>query len=232
MSAEPVPHDIPTEAGTAQVRVHPPASGAARRGTLLLGHGAGGQRDGADLLALTELSAEGFTVVRVTQPWRVAGRRVAGPPATLDLAWRGVLAALGEDDRAPDGTALPRPWVLGGRSAGARVACRTSVTADGRPLDGVAGVLCLAFPLHPPGRPDRSRAAELALPVAAGLPTLVVQGHRDPMGTPEQVAAAVAGEALRILAVPGAHSPTRDLEAVRAAARDLLHGLTHDGSSR
>ncbi len=227
---EAVAVEVPTAQGTARARVLVPGprdAAAGGAGTLLLGHGAGGRRDAADVLALVTLVEEGWTVVLVDQPWRVAGRRVATPPPTLDVAWREVLAELADDawQRAHE-LPLPRPWVVGGRSAGARVACRTSVDAhpDG---PGVAGVLCLAFPLHPPGRPDRSRAEELTLPLAAGLPTLVVQGRTDPFGTPEEVEAAVPGHAdtLHLVPVPGAHSPSRDLPAVRAAAARFLAAL-------
>jgi uncharacterized protein len=228
--------DVATEEGTAQVRVLPPADattggmehrpgGRAARGTLLLGHGAGGQRDAADVLALSSLTHEGWTVVLVDQPWRVAGRRVATRPPSLDRAWCTVTGTLATADwqerhRIP----LPRPWVAGGRSAGARVACRTSVAAEAPP---VVAVLCLAFPLHPPGRPDRSRAEELALPLDAGLPTLVVQGTADPFGTPQEIAAAARGRdaALTVVGVPGNHSPSRDLAAVRARAADFLAAL-------
>jgi predicted alpha/beta-hydrolase family hydrolase len=134
----------------------------------VLGHGAGGGIEAADLAALAaQLPPRGVTVVRVEQPWRVAGRKVATPPPTLDLAWTAVLAALDVEG----------PLVVGGRSAGARVACRTARAT------GAAGVVALAFPLHPPGRPDRSRLPELA---GTGVPTLVVQGDRDAFGGPEQ----------------------------------------------
>ncbi len=209
--------EVATSAGPARVRV-PGTAGP--RGTLLLGHGAGGQRDAADVLALTSLDA-GWTVVLVDQPWRVAGRRVATPPPTLDRAWREVTRRLAEPAwQEEHGIPLPGPWVFGGRSAGARVACRT-VEAP------VAGVVCLAFPLHPPGRPDRSRAEELARPLAAGLPTLVVQGARDPFGTPDEVAAAVGDgqESLTLVPVPGTHSPSRDLTAVRRHVGAFLTAL-------
>jgi hypothetical protein len=135
---------------------------------LALGHGAGGGIEARDLVALAAaLPAAGITVVLVEQPWRLAGRKVAVPPAQLDVAWTAVLAEF-----APDPT-----FVVGGRSAGARVACRTA-----RAL-GAAGCVALAFPLHPPGRPDRSRVQEL---LAAGVPTLVIQGERDPFGTPAE----------------------------------------------
>ncbi len=134
----------------------------------MLGHGAGGGSHARDLAALAaRLPAAGVTVVRLEQPWRVAGRRVAPRPAVLDQAW---LAAL-------PGVDVTGPLVLGGRSAGARVACRTA-----RKLHA-AGVVCLAFPLHPPGRPERSRFDEL---VNSGVRTLVVQGERDSFGRPEE----------------------------------------------
>ncbi len=138
------------------------------RATLVLGHGAGGGTGTPDLLALGRaLPGQGVSVVLVDQPWLVAGRKVAAPPPQLDLAWLAVVPAL-----AVDG-----PLLVGGRSAGARVACRTA-----RDL-GAVGCVALAFPLHPPGRPERSRLPEL---VGAGVPTLVVQGGNDPFGRPAQ----------------------------------------------
>jgi predicted alpha/beta-hydrolase family hydrolase len=138
------------------------------RAQLLLGHGAGGGVTAADLEVLASgLPEHGFDVGRFEQPWRLAGRRVASPPAHLDDAWVDAVAPIRREDAA---------LVVGGRSAGARVACRT---AD---LLGVAAVLALAFPLHPPGRPERSRADEIPI-----LPMLVVQGSRDPFGTPAEV---------------------------------------------
>lgn len=215
--------DVPTAEGRAQVRTWRPQTSV---GTLLLGHGAGGQRDAADLLALTSLAQDdGWTVVLVDQPWRVAGRKVATRPPTLDRAWRDVTAALTTRDwQERNGIPLPRPWVLGGRSAGARVACRTSTDPGG---PAVRAVVCLAFPLHPPGRPDRSRAEELAVPLAAGLPTLVVQGATDPFGSPEEVADATRGRdaSLTLVGVPGNHSPSRDLPAVRRSVAGFLAAL-------
>lgn len=149
--------------------------------TLVLGHGAGGGAHAPDLTALAaSLPARGVTVVRLEQPWRVAGRCIAPAPATLDRAW---LAAVPQ-------IALEGPLVVGGRSAGARVACRTARTL------GAVAVLALAFPLHPPGRLDRSRAHEL---LGAGVPTLVVQGDRDVFG-----AAADFPPGARVVAVPEA----------------------------
>jgi uncharacterized protein len=136
--------------------------------TLLLGHGAGGGADSPDLEALAEtLPRQGVSVVRVEQPWRVAGRKVAPRPAVLDECFVAVANQI----------RVRTPLVVGGRSAGARSAARTA-----REL-GASGFLALAFPLHPPGRPERSRLAEL---MAVSVPTLVVQGERDPFGRPEE----------------------------------------------
>ncbi|WP_030462818.1 alpha/beta family hydrolase [Kitasatospora sp. NRRL B-11411] len=140
---------------------------AGARAVLLLGHGAGGGVETPDLQALAAaLPRRGVTVVLAEQPWRVAGRKLAPAPAALDAGWPAQFAAA-----AGEGL----PVYAGGRSAGARVACRTSAAL------GAAGVLALAFPLHPPGRPEKSRADEL---LATGLPTLVVQGGADTFGTP------------------------------------------------
>ena len=154
-------------------------------GCLVLGHGAGGGVDAPDLLAARAAGrALGLQVVRVEQPWRVQGRRVAEAPARLDLAWLAVVEAV----------AGRGPLVLGGRSAGARVACRTADRL------GAAAVLALAFPLVPPGRTQRdgalrSRAEELARPQ---VPRLVVQGERDGFGVPD------SAPGLQVHVVPGA----------------------------
>jgi predicted alpha/beta-hydrolase family hydrolase len=193
---------IGTPLGEARAHVTDPAPDVARAaGTLVLGHGAGGGVGAPDLLAaVTAAHAAGWRAVRVEQPWRVAGRRVAPAPPRLDEAWLAVLAALaGPPARAGD----EGPLVTGGRSAGARVACRTAAAT------GAAAVLCLAFPLHPPGRPERSRAGELA-GAAAAVPVVVVQGERDAFGTPADLAAlGLAG--VEIVAAAGDH-------ALRAAA--------------
>lgn len=223
---------VPTSQGPAAVRVFPALPGPGR-GTVLVGHGAGGQRDAADVLALVALTADGWTVVLVDQPWRVAGRKVATAPPTLDRAWSQVLAVLAVGGQAPDGTPVPRPWVYAGRSAGARVACRTSVDGSAQ---AASAVVALAFPLHPPGKPERSRAGELATPLGAGIPTLVVQGDRDPMGTPSQIREALGEplpEALTLHEVTGNHSPTRHLVALQEHVRGFLdHALPPGGSSR
>ena len=159
---------IPTPAGDAAATITPAAGPA--RALLTLGHGAGGGIEAPDLRALAEaLPPLGITVALVEQPWRVAGRKVAPAPKTLDEGWLPVVARLTAE--------YPLPLVVGGRSAGARVACRTAAAS------GAVGVLALAFPLHPPGRPDRSRADEL---LGSDRPTLVVQGATDPFGHPSE----------------------------------------------
>lgn len=136
--------------------------------TLLLSHGAGNGIDTADLEILAEeLPGQGVTVIRFEQPWKVAGRRIATAPPTLDAAF----AAAAETLRSPG------PLVVGGRSAGARSAARTASRL------GAAGCLALAFPLHPPGRPEKSRLDELT---GVGVNTLVVQGERDTFGRPDE----------------------------------------------
>jgi uncharacterized protein len=135
--------------------------------TLVLGHGAGGGVGARDLAALArELPAQGVSVFRVEQPWRVAKRRVAASTRILDESWLSVV----------NGLRPQTPLVVGGRSAGARVACRTA-----RHL-GASGCLALAFPLSPPGKPHKSRVDELT---GAGVTTLVVQGDRDTFGAPD-----------------------------------------------
>ncbi|WP_030247027.1 alpha/beta family hydrolase [Streptomyces sp. NRRL S-350] len=175
---------VPTEAGQARITHH---RAAAPKAVLALGHGAGGGIEARDLAALAgRLPARGISVALVEQPWRVAGRRVAPAPKTLDLGWRPVAELLA-------GRGLP--LVVGGRSAGARVACRTGAAT------GAAGVVALAFPLHPPGKPEKSRAQEL---LESGLPTLVVQSAADPFGGPDEFPALPAGHEL--VAVPyGSH---------------------------
>ncbi|MEV6207535.1 alpha/beta family hydrolase [Kitasatospora sp. NPDC051914] len=155
---------VPTPVGDARVTVY---AEAGARGLLALGHGAGGGVEARDLQALAAaLPPLGFSVALVEQPWRVAGKRIGPAPKTLDEAWLPVMAEL-----AGEGL----PLVAGGRSAGARVACRTGAAS------GAVAVLALAFPLHPPGKPEKSRAEEL---LHTGLPTLVVQGGADTFGTP------------------------------------------------
>lgn len=167
-AAAPRSETVATPSGDARVTWHEPATGRPAA-VLALGHGAGGGIEARDLRALASaLPARGVAVALVEQPWRVAGKKVAPAPRTLDAAWSAVWPVL---------AAPGAPVIAGGRSAGARVACRTA-----RGL-GAAGVVALAFPLHPPGRPERSRAEELT---GAGVPVLVVQGERDPFGRPEE----------------------------------------------
>lgn len=156
---------IPTDVGDAELY-----SDRARRpvAALALGHGAGKGIDAPDLAALASaLPKLGVSVFRIQQPWVVAGRKVAARPEILDRATVACLNSI----------RVRTPLVIGGRSAGARVACRLARAM------GAVGVLALAFPLHPPGRPDASRLDELE---AAGLPTFVIQGERDPFGGPDE----------------------------------------------
>jgi predicted alpha/beta-hydrolase family hydrolase len=157
---------IGTDAGDARITWHPAQKA---RLVLAVSHGAGGGIEARDLQALARtLPDHGVSVALVEQPWRVAGKKVASPPKTLDVGWRGIWPAV---------AAPGLPVVSGGRSAGARVACRTAVEL------GAAAVLALSFPLRPPGRPEKSRAHEL---LGSGVPTLVVQGGNDPFGKPEE----------------------------------------------
>jgi len=168
-SAEVFP--VETPAGTARVTLRrvPDGAGSAL-GWYVVSHGAGGGIEARDLVALAAaLPARGFHVALVEQPWRVAGKRLAPAPKTLDAGWLPVMAAIGARARRDC-----LPVFASGRSAGARVACRTAGET------GAAAVVALAFPLHPPGRPERSRVAEL---LGTGVPTLVVQGERDSFGT-------------------------------------------------
>ncbi|WP_408898944.1 alpha/beta family hydrolase [Nocardioides sp. R1-1] len=182
MSAAGAERLVATEYGEGRLVVRRARSPLA---TLLLSHGAGGGIEARDLEALAaELPAQGISVARFEQPWRRAGRKVAGPPASLDGGLRAAAAAL----------RVRSPLVVGGRSAGARSACRTASAL------GAAGCLALSFPLHPPGRPERSRLAELA---GAGVPTLVVQGERDPFGRPEEFPDPLPGRT-DLAVVPGA----------------------------
>jgi predicted alpha/beta-hydrolase family hydrolase len=199
--------EFDTPLGPAQVLTDGPDRSAV--GSLVLGGGAGGGVDAPDLTAVTAAAAgAGWRVLRVEQPWRVAGGRIAPAPARLDVGWTAVLERLRADGQ------LTGRLVLGGRSAGARVACRTAAA------QGADGVLALAFPLHPPGRPERSRAAELT---AVPVPVLVVQGERDPFGGPAEVAAAAPTATVR--AVAGDHSLSRDLAALAVAVVPWLAAL-------
>ncbi|MFE4793778.1 alpha/beta family hydrolase [Streptomyces sp. NPDC056708] len=160
---------VETEAGSARITWLPAENAKNARLVLAVGHGAGGGIETRDLRALAAvLPAHGVTVALVEQPWRVAGKKLAPAPKTLDTGWRGLWPAL---------TAAGLPVVAGGRSAGARVACRTAAEL------GAHAVLALSFPLHPPGKPEKSRKDEL---LGCGVPTLVVQGGHDPFGRPAE----------------------------------------------
>ncbi|MFB9235325.1 alpha/beta family hydrolase [Plantactinospora siamensis] len=191
---EPFPTPVGPAAVDHDVPVGPPVS------LLVLGHGAGGTVEAPDLTAVAAAAIRaGVLVARVTQPYRVAGRRAPAPAGQLDAAWTAVVRALTE--RVGAGV----PLVVGGRSSGARVACRTARAV------GAAGVLALAFPSHPPGRPDRSREDELD----SGLSTLVINGDRDPFGVP----APRPGVVVRIRA-----GERHDLRADPAATAELALG--------
>ncbi len=207
--------EVSTALGPARAHVRSPLRTPAV-GRLVLGHGAGGGIGAADLIAVRSAAvAIGWQVVLVEQPWRVAGKRVAPAPARLDVGWLAVLTALPDLSELAELTdpagGADMPLVVGGRSAGARVACRTAAQV------GARAVCCLAFPLHPPGRPERSRAAELAEPSAAGRPVLVVQGERDPFGVPGEITAlGLAG--VEVIGVPGDHALAKTAAAAAAVA--------------
>lgn len=194
---------VETPHGQAKVYLH---LAERPRGALVLGHGAGGGVAAPDLVAATNAAqAEGFTVALVEQPYRVAGRRSPAPAKQLDAAWTAVVEHL------VGGELRGLPLVTGGRSAGARVACRTATAT------GAVGVLCLAFPLQPPRRsgsvPAPSRLTELD---AVTVPVLVVQGRSDQFGMPPP------GPTRTVAQVPGNHSLRRDQEAVRDAVQAWL----------
>jgi predicted alpha/beta-hydrolase family hydrolase len=192
---------LETPVGAARAHLHLVDEASA---ALVLGHGAGGGVESPDLVAAKDAAlGAGVSVVLVEQPYRVAGRRSPAPAHQLDTAWTSVLAQLRDDVLAG------LPVMCGGRSSGARVACRTA------PEVGAAAVLCLAFPVHPPGRgddPTKSRLSELD---AVTVPTLVVQGERDPFGIPPE------GPNRTVVFVPGTHS-LRSTAAIGAAVSDWL----------
>jgi predicted alpha/beta-hydrolase family hydrolase len=191
--------EIETPHGVARAYLH---AAEDPRAALVLGHGAGGGVEAPDLVAAREAArSEGIIAALVEQPYRVAGRRSPARGPQLDAAWTAVVEALRTDEL--NGL----PLIVGGRSLGARVACRTSKAS------GAIAVLCLAFPLEPPrraGKPPQSRLAELE---AVALPTLVVQGERDPFGIPPP------GPSRKVVKVPGDHGLKADLDAVSAAVR-------------
>ena len=202
--------EIDTPHGPARVHLH---SVDKPKAALVLGHGAGGGVTSGDLAATTEAGLEeGVTVALVEQPYRVAGRRSPAPAHQLDAAWTAVL------DHLRAGELKGLPLIVGGRSLGARVACRTAEAS------GAVGVLCLAFPLQPPRRTASapSRLHELD---EVTVPTLVVQGARDPFGIPPPSAHRT------VVQVPGNHSLRTDLPAVAAAVREWLPGVLAQSAS-
>jgi predicted alpha/beta-hydrolase family hydrolase len=196
--------EIETPHGPARVHLH--AAGE-RRAALVLGHGAGGGVDAPDLVAATEAAlAESVSVALVEQPYRAAGRRSSPAAKQLDAAWLAVVEHL----RANELAGLP--LIPGGRSAGARVACRTAAEAD------AAAVLCLAFPLRPPRRKTATEDPPSRLPELemVTVPTLVVQGEGDRFGMPPP------GPRRRVVTVPGDHGLKKDPAALAGAVRDWL----------
>ena len=190
--------ELETPHGIARVRLEQAESPSA---ALVLGHGAGGGIDSPDLKGAAGAARDaGLSVALVEQPYRVAGRRSPAPAAQLDAAWVSVVAQL-----PFEGLAL----IAGGRSSGARVACRTAAEV------GASAVLCLAFPFHPPGRPEKSRLDELD---AVEVPTLVVQGERDPFGLPPP------GPRRTVVTVAGTHS-LRSSGTIAAVVSDWLTSL-------
>jgi predicted alpha/beta-hydrolase family hydrolase len=191
--------EIDTPHGQARAQLHCVPEG---RAALLLGHGAGGGIGAPDLVAAARgARAAEVHVALVEQPYRVAGRRAPAPAGHLDAAWLAVAEQLTEkwfDDL---------PLVFGGRSSGARVACRTASAGQ------AVAVVCLAFPLHPPGRPERTRVAELD---AVEVPTLVVQGESDPFGRP------VSAHHREVVLFPGDHSLRRDAKGISRTVEEWL----------
>jgi len=194
--------ELDTPHGTARAYLHPVDLPVA---ALVLGHGAGGGVESPDLVGSASAArSRGLSVALVEQPYRVAGRRNPPPASNLDAAWSAVISQL------RSGPLGGLPIVTGGRSSGARVACRTACETD------AVAVLCLAFPLHPPGRPDKSRLAELD---AVEVPVLVVQGESDPFGTPSD------GPNRTVARIPGTHS----LKSSATVATAVLEWLARLG---
>jgi uncharacterized protein len=200
---------IETPRGTARAHLSGPRRSQAA-GALVLGHGAGGGVGAPDIQAAARAAHDvGVAVALIEQPYRVAGRRAPAPAAHLDEAWLAVVTRLTE--RELKGL----PLVTGGRSMGARVACRTATAT------GSSGVLCLAFPLQPPQRASAAKPSPSRLPEldAVTVPTLVVQGVNDRFGMPP------AGPGRTVVTVAGDHGLKSDLPAVQNAVAGWLHGL-------
>ena len=197
--------EVETPHGLARAHLH---AAEEPRAALALGHGAAGGVASGDLVAVTNVAvSEGLSVALVEQPYRVAGRRSPAPARQLDAAWTAVI----EDLLAGELRGLP--LLVGGRSLGARVACRTAAAT------GAVALVCLAFPLQPPGRSGKARPSRLHELDEVSVPMLVVQGARDPFGIPP------ATERRTVVQVPGDHSLRTDLEAVAAAVRSWLPGI-------
>ncbi len=206
---------IDTPRGPARAHLSFPDGGGAAAAALIMGHGAGGGIGAVDLQAAQRAAlAVGWAVALIEQPYRVAGRRAPAPAAHLDEAWTAVVARLGADELA----ALP--VVTGGRSMGARVACRTAAATSS------IGVLCLAFPLKPPQRAAATKPSPDRLPElnAVAVPTLVVQGVNDRFGMPP------AGPSRAVVQVAGDHGLKSDLPAVEAAVAEWLATLSQGKS--
>jgi uncharacterized protein len=204
--------EVETPHGPANVHLH---AAKVPRAALVLGHGAAGGVQSRDLVAVTDVALSlGVSVALVEQPYRVAGRRSPAPARQLDAAWTAVVERL----RAEELRGLP--IVVGGRSSGARVACRTADAA------GAVAVLCLAFPLQPPRRSPRAAPSRLPELEAVTVPTLVVQGERDPFGIPP------ASRNRTVAQVPGDHSLRADVQAVAAAVEVWLSRLAIEFSKR
>lgn len=200
---------IETPSGLARAHLHPAED---PRGGLVLGHGAGAGIDGPDLIAATEAAvSEGFSVALVEQPYRVAGKRAPAPAKRLDEAWVTVVEHLRENKL------VGLPLVVGGRSLGARVACRTL------PETGASAVLCLAFPLLPPRRGDKPPQSRLPELEAVKLPVLIVQGESDRFGMPPE------GPGREVVKVRGDHGLKSDPDAIAAAVRGWLSELSLPG---
>jgi len=201
------PLSVDTPHGAARVYIEPVER---PRAALVLGHGAGGGVTSRDLVAVTGAArSEEISVALVEQPYRVAGRRSPAPAHQLDAAWTTVI------DRLLARELRGLPLLVGGRSSGARVACRTAEAT------GAVAVLCLAFPLQPPGRSGAARPSRLAELDAVTVPTLVIQGERDPFGVPPAAARRT------VVLVAGDHSLRTDLQAVTAAVRAWLQTLLY-----
>jgi uncharacterized protein len=199
------PIEIATPHGPALAHLHAAEN---PRGGLVLGHGAGGGVAARDLVAATRAALEArVSVALVEQPYRVAGRKSPAPAKQLDTAWDAVVDHLRGDVFAG------LPLITGGRSSGARVACRTAA------LTYAAGVLCLAFPVHPPGKPEKTRLDELD---AVTVPVLVIQGASDPFGMPP------AATGREVVAQPGTHALTGDLGGLAEAVRGWLERVLAD----